>query len=447
MGKMLEQIKKATEATDAAIAALKAGAEKGKATNKGATIAGLAATPDVKVSGNVPGAETDLYQGKGLGFARAARIKAFAAREMIPEEKAFELFKQRAPSTGINHEAVKRSMGLIDEERFAKGFAGTVQSFDGTVERALGESTFAGGGVFVPDELSAEFIDILRAEVALLKMPIEKIPMARETLTFARESSATAPAWVGENSAVTYSDPQFDAPQLQLKKLGAQTALSNDLLRDASIAPDIILRNDLVKQATLALDIALIRNLGTSFSPKGIRYIMPAGNVVGSNAGSGTPTLTNALYDINKLKSLLDTQNVPDMKRFLLGNPRTFLGMDLLRDGVGGTPLGAEMAALKTLRGLPFAKTTQIPVNLSGGGSGGSSESELYIGEGTEIIVGEGLQPTVEVVRFGTWVDANSNVQSGLAKDQTVIAIFLRYDIIQKHSVSTACINGCTYGA
>lgn len=448
----IEANKLAVKANEEALARVKA---LGGPTGTGPTIAAkLGGEGDVQV-GSQAGMDNDIYKGKGLMFARAVRVRHLAALEGWSEEKAMEfLFMGRdTKSLDARTKAMARTYRAVDEKRFEGIFKGSATSTDHFADipslqmKALGESTFGGGGVFVPDELSMEFIDILRPMIAMLKAGIERVPMAHETLTFARENVAAQPGWVGENAAVPFSEQQFDSPQLQLKKLGVLTVISNDLLRDASIAPDVIVRNDLIKQALLALDLALIRGLGGQFSPKGVRYVIAASQVINSVVGGGTGTYATALRDINNLKKTLAQANVPEVRRAWLCAPRTTLGFDLLTDQVGGTPLGNEMSQKKTLRGYPFFETTQIPVNLSGGGSGGSAESELTLLEASEWVMGEGMQPTVDIERNGAYADQNGTVQSGLSRDQTAIRLVLRADIIAKHAASATVGNGMTYGS
>lgn len=419
-----------------------------KAANAGKLGAALLGT-GVEVVGDVFEVQ-DKYKGAGLGFCRAARAKALALQQGWSIERAAEHIGLDIKSDNRRTKSILRTLGVIDDGHFDQVIRGTIQhaeSPDAALRtKALSESTFGGGGVFVPDELSMEFLNILLPQLAFVKAGVEKIPMARETLSFARMSVGTSPGWVGENAAAAFTEPNFDSPQLQLKKLAAISVLSNDLLRDASMAPDVILRDNLIAEALLVLDLAFIRSIGSAYSPKGVRYVIPSTQVVNSVVGSGSPTYQTALKDINNLKKTLANANVPETKRAFLLNPRTELGFNLLTDGVGGTPLGNEMSQKKTIRGVPYFTTTQIPTNLTGGGSSTSSESEMTLIEATEWVIGEGMQPTIDIERNGTYVDGAGTVQSGLSKDQTPVRLILRADLMAKHPVSGAVGNGYTYG-
>jgi hypothetical protein len=92
---------------------------------------------------------------------------------------------------------------------------------------------------------------------------------------------------------------------------------------------------------------------------------------------------------------------------------------------------------------VPFFCTTQIPINLSGGGSGGSSESELYFVECSQWLMGMGLMPSIEVERNGAYYDGASQ-QSGMSLDQTVIRVILRADFTARHQQAATVVQGLT---
>ncbi len=398
------------------------------AKNQAAQIAALEAT--LKQSASSPfgalrfsGGEPAAHKAeKGLGFARAVRALAYAELNHLDPMAAADTLDQKS---GV---------------KYGDKIKATV--------KALGESTVAAGGVFAPDEFSADFIELLRPELALIRAGIRRIPMSRQTLTRGRQALATSLTWMSENAPIAYSQPGFDSPQLSLKKAAILVALSNDLIRDEAVSSDVIVRDDLVKVGMLGLDLAGIRGSGAQGSPKGIRNWIPAGNVTGSSAGSGTPTLQNAAYDFEvKLTGLLNGLNVPQTKRVALLHPRTVSGLKQLKDGIGGFPIAREINEHKTIFGVPFQQTTQIPINLSGGGSGGSAESEIYVGEATEVEMGEGIQPTVEVSREAAYLDGSGTMQSAFDNDQTLMRMILRDDFILRHDFAWAVVNGCTYGA
>ena len=383
--------------------------------------------PDPRYAGTISGGG---YAGederKGAGFARAVKVLALSRLDGISVETALERLDKGS----------------------GQPYGEKLKACVSTISKALGESTVAGGGVFAPDEFSADFIEFLRPMLALVKAGVREIPMSGQTLTRGRQSAASSATWLGENAAITYSQPAFDSPQLSLKKVAILAAISNDLIRDQAVSSEVVVRDDLVKVALLAIDLSGIRGAGTQFTPKGIRNAIPSTNVHGSQAAAGTPSLQNAAYDFEvQLTGLLNGLNVPMNKRVSLLHPRTLAGLRQLRDGVGRFPIAEEIDRSGTIFGLKFFPTTQIPINLSGGGSGTSVESEIYGGEAPETEMGIGMQPTIEVSREASFLDANGAQQNAFANDQTVIRMIARLDWILRHAFSWAVVNGTTYGA
>lgn len=415
MGALAKQVQELSKVTDGHIASLKA-------------IAGGKVTDKISSGLRMGAAVIDSRpEAKGLGFARAVISKAQARLETDAGNpvSAIEMARRHDKAAG----------GIYGNRLEA-------------CVKALGESTTGGGGALSPDEFSTDFIELLRPATVLSQAGVRVIPMSGKiSLSRARQASAAVATWKGENAPATYSQQTFDSPQINLKDLMCITAVSNDLLRDADISTEIVVRDDLVKVGLLALDLAGFRGLGTQFQPKGIRYYIPSANLNSAKAGAGTPTLSNAGYDFERsLTALLNGLNVPATHRSCILHPRTTGGLKLLTDSVGGFPIAREINEKGTIFGLKFFETTQIPINLSGGGSGGSSESEIYVFEAPEIEMGLGMSPTVEVSRDAGYLDGASAQQNAFTNDQSVIRMILRADWIMRHNFSAAVVQGATYG-
>ena len=385
--------------------------------------AATAPTDSGSVSAGAPAYETsDPLKGKGLAFITAARIAS-------QSKGSYELAKEMASDKRIPYgEKVKDVLHSL------------------FVTKAIGESTVTGGGALVPDPLSSDFVEVLRPNVVFMAAPgVLRVPISgSNSLTFARQSAAATGGWFGESQAMTASAPTFDNIQLSLKKFGCLTAIANDLLRDSPIAADMIVRNDLIAIAQRALDLACIRGAGTTYSPKGLLNLVAAGNLFNS-AAAGTATLSAALSDLWKAIQNLRTANVPfnGTNAFWIMHPRTEAGLAQLRDGVGRPYFAQEMATGRLL-GYQYFTTSQIPINLSGHGSGGSVESEIHFVAGGQCFLGEGLAPTIQIVPQGAYYDG-STVQSGLSRDETAVSVVLRADFAMRHTLGASIVQGTVY--
>jgi HK97 family phage major capsid protein len=390
------------------------------ATNNAGDLAGTASAEAQRSSGATvrPVVEVlDAYQGKGLKFARMVRAMAWAEKNRKPFDQAEKVF-------GLSAGALERT-----HEPF--------------VHKALSEGQLAGGGVLDPDRYAGEVIEILRPKITLLAAGVVDIPMDGQSLTVGRQSGDIAGAWIGEQQDAPATAPAFDDIQLDLKKWAANVPISNDLLRDAVVAADVLVRNSLVEQAKRAMDIAMVRGVGTKFTPRGVRNAIPSTNLFSAAAGSGSNTLTTALSDLAKLQYLVDAQNVDQVKPALVFNPRYKWGLVQLRDGVG-RPFFEKMLEQKMVMGVPFFDSTAVPINLSGGGSGGSVETELTYVECTQWLCGIGMMPSVEVSREAPYPDSNGTMQSAWTRDETVMRVILRMDFQPRHAGAAAVCQGNT---
>ena len=74
---------------------------------------------------------------------------------------------------------------------------------------ALSEGTDSAGGYTVPTVLSAQLIDMLRADSVVMAAGAQSVPMARDNLSFAKVASDPVPAFRAEAAAIAESDPTF----------------------------------------------------------------------------------------------------------------------------------------------------------------------------------------------------------------------------------------------
>jgi len=364
----------------------------------------------------------DAYNGKGLGFARIARAQAAMARE-----KRWHEVTQVEREFGLPEGSLSRS----DEAQVEKMYT----------RASMSDSTPSTGGALAFDEYATQYIEVLRAQLAFLKAGVVSVPMDRQSLTIGRQTSDVSGSWIGEGTDLSVGSTGTDTLQLQLKKWGCLVAVSNDLLHDA-VAADIVIRNSLLAAAQLALDLACIRGLGTAYTPKGLRYQANSSNVFSAAAGSGSNSLTTALTDLAKAQRVVEEANVPEKKGVFLMAPRTKWGLVQLRDGVGRPYFGDEIAQGK-LMGKDFFTTSQIPTNLSGGGSGGSSESEITYFETSQAMLGIGLLPSIETSREGTY-KSGATLYSAFGKDETLIRVILRADPLLMHDYAASVVTGVT---
>ena len=303
------------------------------------------------------------------------------------------------------------------------------------IAKALGSSSAAGGGFLVPEEFSNDIVELLRNEAVVFRAGPRIVPM-NGTMTMPKLTSGASGSYIGENSNISKEQQTFGQLRLTAKKLASLVPISNDLLRNSSPQADQVVRDDMVAGLQVTADAALIRDQGDGAAPKGLRYWAASGNVTATN---GT-TATQVEQDIRELILGLKNNNSPMIRPVWLMAPRSVEFLADLRDA-NGNKIYPTIDTAGTLRRMPIFETNNIPTNLGGG-----TESEIYLVDMAQVVIGEETGIEVMVSDTAAYHDG-SNVVAAFSQDQTVIRAIMRHDMVVRHDTSIAVKTGITYGA
>lgn len=300
---------------------------------------------------------------------------------------------------------------------------------------ALGQTEFTAGGALVPETLSREIIELRRAQSVVRRLNPTRVDLINGTAPIPKITGGATASYSGENDPITPSEETFGQLKLTEKYLTALVPVSNQLLKNAGLSVDMLIRDDLVASLATKEDQAFIRGLGTEYSPKGMRYWAPAANVT-AIAGS---TLANVRTDIKALINALELANVRMLRPAFLMNPRSvnYLAWDMV-DGNGNLVFNAQLLQ-GMLNGFPVGKTTNIPTNLGGG-----SETEIYLVDMADAVIGESASLTIDASSEATYVDAGTT-KSAFQRNQTVVRAIAAHDFGMRHDASVAVKTGVTY--
>ncbi len=94
------------------------------------------------------------------------------------------------------------------------------------------------------------------------------------------------------------------------------------------------------------------------------------------------------------------------------------------------------------LWGHPYATTTQIPNNLGGG----SDESEVYLADFADVVIGEEENFRVSVFDQAMYWDGSEWV-SCAQNDEVVLRVIAEHDLGLRHDESVAILTGVKWGA
>jgi HK97 family phage major capsid protein len=256
--------------------------------------------------------------------------------------------------------------------------------------RALSEGTDGAGGYTVPDVLSAQLIDRLRAQSVTIRAGAITVPLTSDQNFYAKLLTDPVPAWRAEAAPVAESDPTFGRVALTPRSLAVQVKVSQELLEDSlnigSALPDVL-------AASMALELDRVALLGTGTSPQ------PRG--IASTVGVGTlaqDALIASYLNLSKARTSILSANAGQVSAYIM-HPRDEGAFTELVDTTG-QPLNAP----RGVADIPVLTTTAIPAN----GGDGSDESIIFAGAFGHLMLGIRQDIRIELLKTSAYA---SNLQ------------------------------------
>ena len=296
--------------------------------------------------------------------------------------------------------------------------------FDEARKKVLVVGTPASGGYMVPQQFIAEVIELIRANLVCLKLGATELNgLQSSPVDIPKQSGGGTFAWIGENSAITPADQAFDQVALTPHQASAMTIVTNRLLRMATPSIETLVRQDLAKVIAGGIDLGALRGSGAPPAPTGIALTPNILTEILGGAGL-TPTIDHLLEMLYKLK----LNNTASGKLGWAFHPRTWFTLSKIKDKNNRYILNDTIAANgtpKTLLGMPYEETTQIPINGSKGGS--LDLSEIYLGNWMDLVIASwgGLE-----------LAASSETSDAFAKNLTYIRAIQEVDFGVRHPES-----------
>jgi HK97 family phage major capsid protein len=306
--------------------------------------------------------------------------------------------------------------------------------------KGLGISELTGAGALAQEQMSSDFIELLRPRVVVrtLGAMIEDMPGGQTTIP--KQTGDGAAEWVGETPSQNATEPSFGQIKMVAKKLRAIIPIPNDAIRRGTNIEQRV-QTTMVQQIRRAEDIAFIRGTGTAFTPKGIRNWAPAANLIPATALAGDATdhrVVNA--DLAKLVLAHQQADVAGERPGWMFAPRTNVFLQTLLTSDGQYAFRAEMLA-GSLWGAAFGVTSQIPINLS------TNKSEVYYVDFVDVKIGDTQSITVQAFDQMAYHDANGVLQSAAERDETVVIVQEETDLAVRNEESVAVLTGVGWGA
>jgi len=344
------------------------------------------------------------------------------------------------PLPGLEDEAknfsiLRAARAIISQDWSTAGFEKEV--FQEVRKRTMSIGEDSSMGYFVPNEILAGYIELLRAESVVMGMGATVLDNLRGVpVQLPKQTGGATAYWVGENESITASDLTTGMISLTPKKIGALVKVSNETLKYTNPSAEAVIRNDLFTTIALAIDLAALRGSGSDNEPCGIANTASI-NTVAIGANGGAPTF-DYLYD---MQYELQYDNAFRGKLGFLFHPATRRRLVKTKIAQYSTDTGGDYIiqpmvsdqALVSWMGFPYKMTTQIPINLTKGNA--TNCTEIYFGNWAELLIG--MWGGIELM-------ASKETSTAFQTDQTWIRILQSIDIQVRHPESFCLINDAT---
>ncbi|MDU2830791.1 MAG: phage major capsid protein, partial [Anaerococcus sp.] len=285
----------------------------------------------------------------------------------------------------------------------------------------------ASGGVLIPENLHSEVIELLSDRTIVRKLGARSIPLPNGNMGLPRAAGGAQASYTGEGKDATASESRFDDVKLTAKTLIALVPISNQLIGRAGFNVEQLVLQDILTAISVREDKAFMRDDGTGDTPIGMKTRATQWNRL-------LPWDAAAEANLNTIDTYLDALILMAMN----GNSnmiscgwgmsnRTYMKLFGLRDG-NGNKVYPEMAQ-GMLKGYPIERTSAIPVNLGAGGN----ESEIYFADFNDVVIAEDGVMSVDFSKEATYKDADGNLVSAFARNQSLIRVITEHDIGFRH--------------
>jgi HK97 family phage major capsid protein len=268
------------------------------------------------------------------------------------------------------------------------------------------------GGYLVPEQLSAEILDLARAQSVLFRAGCRTVEMETDSLIMAKQTADATYYNVGENQSITESELTFGAVTFTAKKIAALIRCSNELLQDAPNAADAI-QTALTNGLAVNLDrLALVGNGGSD----GILGLTGNANITAVAAGGAI-----SWEKLNEAATGVWAANYTPNAYIL--HPTIYSDATMLTTGDGATAAKGWLPAPPIVARLTDLQTTAITTALG------------LVGRFTECAWGVRLQADVQMSPIA---------DTAFSKFQTLIRCVFRGDFQALQTAAFHRLSGIT---
>ena len=360
-------------------------------------------------------------------FGRTIQTAAPARDEFERETDEFSVVRALQAAASGNWSAAGREREISQElelrtGRRTQGFF--VPQTGGWQRRDYVKGTASAGGNYIGTQhLADNFVEALRARLAVAELGATMLPGLIGDVAIPRRSGSASTYWIAESANITESTGTVDQITLNPKVVGCFSKFSHLMKLQATPEIEQVIRQDFIALIAQAIDSVAIKG-GGSGEPTGILETSGIGSVAGGTDGAA-PTIDNIL----DLKAEVAVDNADQPTCGFLTNSKVEKVISKLKDGNSAYHLSPYVGALEDQRiaNRRLLISNNVPSNLTKGS--GSNLSAIIYGNFADLIIGMWGALEVEV-------DPYSAFQSGTVGVRAMQAI----DIGVRHPESFAAM-------
>lgn len=297
---------------------------------------------------------------------------------------------------------------------------------DQSVSMAI--STAAGsGGALIPENMQNEVIELLSDRTIVRKLGARSIPLPNGNLSLPRSAGGATASYTGEGKDAKASESKFNDVKLAAKTMITLVPIANQLIGRAGFNVEQLVLQDILTAISVREDKAFMRDDGTEDTPIGMKARATQWDRLLPWEAAAEINLTTVDEYLDKVILMaMDGNSLMIRCGWGMSN-RTYMKLFGLRDG-NGNKVYPEMAQ-GMLKGYPIQRTSAIPVNLGDSGK----ESEIYFADFNDVVIGEDGSMKVDFSKEATYKDAEGNLVSAFARNQSLIRVVVEHDIGFRH--------------
>lgn len=259
----------------------------------------------------------------------------------------------------------------------------------------------------------------------MLEAGAQTLRLGSDSVSLPRLATGATGAWRAENVPVSESDPVFERITFAPKSLAVMVKLSYELYEDMIDGSGELIDAELINALTLEVDRVALRGSGSGAEPAGLKNIAGVDELA---AGAGLD-----YSDLMGAVAAILADNLEPTAAIM--SSRDFMKLGGLADTTG-----QPLTPPRPVQDLKFLITNQIPTNLGAG----TNESEIYVGDFGQLIIGVRPYVRVEVQKHGGPLDVALKATSERYIENMQIAILaaVRADVQVLHPEAFQILTG-----